>query len=102
MNYINIKHLDFVPAKMFKDATNERIIYVFTNKINNRTYKKKRAQIGLFYFDDKCKVYAFEPVEKVSFGRECLETLSWFGKCLDYGKIKFNAKAGELVKCQEQ
>lgn len=98
MNYITIKHLDFVPNKLIKEYKegDYSFIGVFTRKRNNRTYKNKKWAIGQISFHPKSKRWGFIPFPDWNIGEESLFIIASVVYQLDKGKLKFDDKNGEL------
>jgi len=95
MQAIGKKFIKFVPGKMLKQ--DEKVIFVFSHRINRRTYKDKQRLIGYITFHVKSRAYAFYPKEKVCIGWETTGIISKFLFDLQKGGIEFDSEKGALI-----
>lgn len=97
MNYLQVKHLDFVPGKLVNGADKEAIC-IFTHKFGKRVYKKKNRPTGQIFFHPKAKEWVFIGLEKNCFTYEYMRIVMMVLFKLNESIIKFNAEEGELYE----
>ena len=95
MNYVTVKHIDFVPGKLTKDGEAE-FIYVFTHKKNKRIYKKPMLLGGIKYFS-KIREYGFITLGEFGMGYESLMIISEFIYRLNKKLISYDSGEGEIT-----
>ena len=98
MNYLSSQHIDFVPNKTLKNEYKADFDYiaVFSKKFGNKIYKRKNKFLGIIGFNKDTKDYSFQSVGTINFSFLSLKIITIFINQLNTGKIKFNAREGEL------
>ncbi len=100
MSYLEVDYLTFVPGLLVKSLENAEIekeaIYVFSKRIFNKIYKRKKYHIGWIIFEKKAKRWTFVPAEKNAYYGKTLIYISYFLMRLDSKKVKVDFEKGEF------